>query len=81
MPWYDGLRACEKIDCGSSGNYQGVPYPVIEDGEVKRKNDVNMWIFMHVEGRTDNLVCAAAVESAALVIKTFMINWELEDQA
>jgi len=40
-----------------------------------------MWIVMHIEGRTDNLVCAAAVESAALAIRTVMINWELEDEA
>ena len=53
---------------------------VLEQGEVKRKGDVDMWIFMHIEGRPDNLVCAAVVEAAALVIKTVMINWELEDE-
>ena len=53
---------------------------VIEEGEVKRKGDVDMWIFMRIEGRSDNLVRAAVVEAAALGIKTVMINWELEDE-
>jgi hypothetical protein len=35
---------------------------------------------MDIPGRTDNLICAAAVEHAAVVIKTVMIDWELEDE-
>lgn len=53
---------------------------LVEEGEVKRKSDADMWIFMHIEGRTDNSICAAVVESDAVVIKTVMINWELEDE-
>ncbi len=53
---------------------------VIETGEVKRKSDVDMWIFKHIDSRQDNLICAAVVESAAVTIKTVMINWELEDE-
>lgn len=53
---------------------------VIEEGEIKRKNDVDMWVYLHIDGRQDNLICAAAVESSAVVIKTVMINWELEDE-
>lgn len=53
---------------------------VIETGEVKRKNEVDMWVYSHIDGRQDNLICAAAVESQAVIIKTVMINWELEDE-
>lgn len=53
---------------------------VIEEGEIKRKNDIDMWVYAHVDGRQDNLICAAVVEASAVVIKTVMINWELEDE-
>lgn len=39
-----------------------------------------MWLYSHIDGRQDNLICAAAVESQAVIIKTVMINWELEDE-
>lgn len=35
---------------------------------------------MHIDGRSDNPVCAALVESDAIIVKTVMINWELEDE-
>ena len=53
---------------------------VIETGEIKRKDDAHLWIYMHMEGRSDNLVCAAVVESDAIIVKTVMINWELGDE-
>lgn len=53
---------------------------VIEEGEIKRKNDAEMWVFMRIEGRADNLICAAVVESTAVAVKTVMINWELEGE-
>ena len=54
---------------------------VFENGDVKRRDDMNFWIFKHIQERTDNLICAAVVEQAALVVKTVMVNWELEDEA
>ena len=30
-------------------------------------------------GRSDNLICAAVVIESVVVIKTVMINWELEE--
>jgi hypothetical protein len=54
---------------------------VIEEGEIKRRDEVNMWVFTHIQERADNLICAAVVEQAAVVIKTVMVNWELEDEA
>lgn len=54
---------------------------VIEEGEIKRRDKVNLWVFAHIQGRVDNLICAAVDEQAAVVIKTVMVNWELEDEA
>lgn len=54
---------------------------VIEEGEIKRRDEVNLWVFAHIQERADNLICAAVVEQAAVVIKTVMVNWELEDEA
>jgi hypothetical protein len=54
---------------------------VIEEGEVKRRDTMNLWVFKHIVGRDDNLICAAVVEQTAVVVKTVMINWELEDEA
>lgn len=52
---------------------------VIECGVVKQANALNFWVYQHVEGRADNLICAAVHAQAALVVKTVMINWSLED--
>lgn len=52
---------------------------VIEEGDIRRQNDSHMWVYKHIEKRTDNLICAAVVEQEAIVIKTVMINWELEE--
>lgn len=54
---------------------------VIEEGEIKRRDEVNLWVFSHIQDRADNLICAAAVQKTAVVIKTVMVNWELEDEA
>lgn len=54
---------------------------VIEEGEIKRRDEANMWVFSRIRERDDNLICAAVVEQAAVVIKTVMVNWELEDEA
>ncbi len=54
---------------------------VIEEGEIKRRDEVNLWVFTHIQERADNLICAAVVEQTAVVVKTVMVNWELEDEA
>ncbi|BBP02917.1 hypothetical protein TPL01_13540 [Sulfuriferula plumbiphila] len=53
---------------------------IVEAGDIKRKDDVHLWVYMHIDGRTDNMICAAAVESEAIIIQTVMISWELEDE-
>jgi hypothetical protein len=52
---------------------------LIERGLIKHKDQRRMWIYMRLDERRDNLVCAAVVEEQALIVKTIMINWELED--
>lgn len=54
---------------------------VVEEGEIKRRDDENFWVFKRIPGRSDNLVCVAATGKAAIVVKTVMVNWELEDEA
>lgn len=54
---------------------------LIEDGDLKRSAGRNIWLFRHIAGRADNPVCVAAVDSTALIIKTLMINWELDEEA
>lgn len=54
---------------------------VIEKGELKRRDELNLWVFQHIHGRADNLICAAVVEGTSVMVKTVMINWELEDEA
>ncbi|WP_222130028.1 DUF4258 domain-containing protein [Bordetella genomosp. 13] len=52
---------------------------VIEHGRIKRQNALHCWVFDDMADRKDNLICAAIVEQHAIIIKTVMINWELEE--
>ena len=54
---------------------------LIETGEIKRVDKEHLFIFKRIEGRRDNLVCAAAVEEAHLVIKTVLVNWTLREES
>ena len=45
---------------------------LIETGEVRYKDETRIWIAKHYEGRSDNLICVAAVLETVLVIKTVM---------
>ncbi len=54
---------------------------IVESGEIKYKTTSDVWTYSKVAGRTDNLICAAAVVAEAVVIKTVMINWEIEDES
>lgn len=49
---------------------------LVEQGELLYKDTEHLWIFKALAGRTDNLICAAAIERNALIIKTVMTNWE-----
>lgn len=51
---------------------------LIETGEVRKKDDVRLWIFKSYNERNDNLLCVAVVLEAYLVVKTVMHHFELE---
>lgn len=52
---------------------------LIETGTAKYKDERRLWIFKHYSNRHDNLICAAAVIENALIIKTVMHHFTLED--
>jgi hypothetical protein len=54
-------------------------FALIEQGHVATANtDDHMWIYGAIEGRSDNMVCAAVVVQSAIVVKTVMVGWRLE---
>ncbi|MBK1736301.1 DUF4258 domain-containing protein [Halorhodospira abdelmalekii] len=52
---------------------------LLETGQTRYKDDTRLWIAKAIEGRHDNLVCAAVVLEDRLVVKTVMhhFQWEL----
>lgn len=54
---------------------------LVESGDIISMDAGHMFIYRHLVGRRDNLVCAAAVEDDSLVIKTVMVNWVLRRQS
>lgn len=55
-------------------------YDLIESGKILRKDDEHLWIYKVFQGREDNMLCAAVIERNKLIIKTVMINWELDNE-
>jgi hypothetical protein len=53
---------------------------VIETGDLTRADQNHLFLFKRLDGRRDNLICAAAVEESHLVIKTVMVNWVFRGQ-
>ena len=51
---------------------------LIETGEIRKKDEVRLWIFKSYNDRNDNLLCVAVVVEACLVVKTVMHHFELE---
>jgi hypothetical protein len=49
---------------------------VIDEGQVRYSDAVRLWAWLHVPGRDDNLICAALVLDAVVVVKTVMHHWE-----
>lgn len=49
---------------------------IIETGVDKDAGAGHHWLFKHLDGRNDNLLCAAVVLDNALVVKTVMHHWE-----
>jgi hypothetical protein len=57
----------------------GLVEALIETGQVKCKDPEHWWIFAAVDGRDDNLVCAAVISREALIVKTLMTHWEEQE--
>ncbi|WP_084591006.1 DUF4258 domain-containing protein [Desulfonatronovibrio magnus] len=51
---------------------------IIETGQTRYKDETHLWISKHVEGRNDNLICAAVVLESKLVVKTIMHHFQWE---
>ena len=53
--------------------------PLIDTGETRFKDPTHLWAYKNLPGRTDNLVCAVLVLEDAVVVKTVMHEFVLED--
>ncbi len=56
-----------------------VDAPLIHTGETRFKDPTHLWAYKNLPGRTDNLVCAVLVLEDAVVVKTVMHEFVLED--
>lgn len=52
---------------------------VIEHGTILERDHQNVWIFQRTEDPLLGMVCAATVVGDALIIKTVMTHWRLEE--
>ncbi|OYU30138.1 MAG: hypothetical protein CFE39_15120 [Comamonadaceae bacterium PBBC2] len=52
---------------------------VIDTGDTRYKDSAHLWVFKAIEGRVDNLVCAVLVLEDAVVVKTVMHRFTLEN--
>jgi hypothetical protein len=58
---------------------EAVLLDTIETGEIKPKDERHLWIHKHIADRHDNLLCVAAVDGAALIVKTVMTDWSIKE--
>ena len=49
---------------------------IIDTGTLKDAGNGHYWLYKHLDGRADNLLCVAAVIDNAVVVKTIMHHWE-----
>lgn len=52
---------------------------VVDTGGTRYKDDTHLWAFKHMDGRSDNLVCAVLVLENSVVVKTVMHHFTPED--
>ncbi|MBI3524849.1 MAG: DUF4258 domain-containing protein [Betaproteobacteria bacterium] len=45
---------------------------MIDNGTIKFKDETHFWAFKTYPGRSDNMLCAAAIEGEAIIVKTVM---------
>lgn len=51
---------------------------IIDTGAIREAGNAHYWLYKDVPGRTDNLLCVAAVIDNAVVVKTIMHHWEVQ---
>lgn len=52
---------------------------LIEYGEMRLKDEKHGWFFKTYPDRNDNLICIAVIIDNAIIVKTVLINWQLEE--
>ena len=52
---------------------------VIDTVDTRFKDETHLWVYKHLTSRADNLICAVLVLEEAVVIKTVMHDFTLED--
>lgn len=52
---------------------------LIETGEIRQASANDIWIFKHYGYRADNLVCAAVILTQVVIVKTVMVDLQLEE--
>ena len=52
---------------------------LIETGDIRHKSETDLWIFKQYPERADNMVCTAVVVDQAVIVKTVMVDWILEE--
>jgi len=53
---------------------------ILENGTIRYKDDVRLWIALNFPDRDDNLLCVAVALEEKMIIKTVMhhFQWEVE---
>lgn len=51
---------------------------VIDTGDTRFKDATHLWAYKHLDGRSDNLICAVLVLETVVVVKTVMHTFTLE---
>lgn len=52
---------------------------LIETGDIRHKPESDLWIYRQYPERPDNMVCTAVVVGQAVIVKTVMVDWILEE--
>ena len=52
---------------------------VLDTGDTRFKDATHLWAFKHLTGRSDNLICAVLVLEEAVVVKTVMHEFIVEN--
>ncbi len=52
---------------------------IIDNGQVRMKDEQHLWAFKHFDHRSDNLICAVLVLETVVVVKTVMHEFNLKD--